>query len=401
MVYILSMKKLGPGLLIAAAFIGPGTITACTIAGVEFGYSLLWALLFSIVATIILQEMSSRLGLVTEQGLAETVLTNLSSKLLRNLIIGIILSAILIGNAAYEGGNIGGAVLGLQALLGNEHSNWYPLLIGGIAFILLWYGNYKTIERVFIGLIFLMSLSFIITALLTKPNLLQILKGFVPNYSDSSIFTIVALIGTTIVPYNLFLHASLVNEKWQGEKDLKTARNDTIISIVIGGFISMAIVIAATAIDIKEVTGAQDLAKGLEPLFGRYATVFMGIGLFTAGITSSITAPLAAAYVANSCFGWKASLKDKWFRLVWILVLSSGMLLLYLKIKPIEIIKFAQIANGILLPLIAIILVWSLNKSERLGKHINTKMQNILGFIIILITMALGIKTIIKVLGLV
>lgn len=401
MVYILSMKKLGPGLLIAAAFIGPGTITACTIAGVEFGYSLLWALLFSIVATIILQEMSSRLGLVTEQGLAETVLTNLSSKLLRNLIIGIILSAILIGNAAYEGGNIGGAVLGLQALLGNEHSNWYPLLIGGIAFILLWYGNYKTIERVFIGLIFLMSLSFIITALLTKPNLLQILKGFVPNYSDSSIFTIVALIGTTIVPYNLFLHASLVNEKWQGEKDLKTARNDTIISIAIGGFISMAIVIAATAIDIKEVTGAQDLAKGLEPLFGSYATVFMGIGLFTAGITSSITAPLAAAYVANSCFGWKASLKDKWFRLVWILVLSSGMLLLYLKIKPIEIIKFAQIANGILLPLIAIILVWSLNKSERLGKHINTKMQNILGFIIILITMALGIKTIIKVLGLV
>lgn len=395
------MKKLGPGLLIAAAFIGPGTITACTIAGVEFGYSLLWALLFSIVATIILQEMSSRLGLVTEQGLAETVLTNLSSKLLRNLIIGIILSAILIGNAAYEGGNIGGAVLGLQALLGNEHSNWYPLLIGGIAFILLWYGNYKTIERVFIGLIFLMSLSFIITALLTKPNLLQILKGFVPNYSDSSIFTIVALIGTTIVPYNLFLHASLVNEKWQGEKDLKTARNDTIISIAIGGFISMAIVIAATAIDIKEVTGAQDLAKGLEPLFGSYATVFMGIGLFTAGITSSITAPLAAAYVANSCFGWKASLKDKWFRLVWILVLSSGMLLLYLKIKPIEIIKFAQIANGILLPLIAIILVWSLNKSERLGKHINTKMQNILGFIIILITMALGIKTIIKVLGLV
>ncbi|WP_185781324.1 Nramp family divalent metal transporter [Croceivirga lutea] len=394
------MKKLGPGLLIAAAFIGPGTITACTIAGVEFGYSLLWALLFSILATIILQEMSSRLGLISRQGLAEAVLTNLPSKLIRNLIIGIMLSAILIGNAAYEGGNIGGAVLGLQALLGYKLSNLYPLLIGGIAFILLWYGNYKTIERVFIGLIFLMSLSFIITALLTKPNLLEVLKGFVPTYSDSSIFTVVALIGTTIVPYNLFLHASLVNEKWQGEKDLKTARNDTIISIAIGGFISMAIVIAATAIDIKEVTGAQDLARGLDPLFGSYATVFMGIGLFTAGITSSITAPLAAAYVANSCFGWNANLKDIRFRLVWILVLSSGMLLLYLKIKPIEIIKFAQIANGILLPLIAIILVWSLNKSDRLGKHANTRIQNILGFLIILITLALGIKTIGKVFGL-
>lgn len=400
MVYILSVKKLGPGLLIAAAFIGPGTITACTIAGVEFGYSLLWALLFSILATIILQEMSSRLGLISRQGLAEAVLTNLPSKLLRNLTIGIMLSAILVGNAAYEGGNIGGAVLGLQALLGDKLSNLYPLLIAGIAFILLWYGNYKTIERVFIGLIFLMSLSFIITALLTKPNLLEILKGFVPTYSDSSIFTVVALIGTTIVPYNLFLHASLVNEKWQGEKDLKTARNDTIISIAIGGFISIAIVIAATAIDIKEVTGAQDLAKGLEPLFGSYATVFMGIGLFTAGITSSITAPLAAAYVANSCFGWNANLKDIRFRLVWILVLSSGMLLLYLKIKPIEIIKFAQIANGILLPLIAIILVWSLNKSDRLGKHANTRIQNILGFLIILITLALGIKTIGKVFGL-
>lgn len=393
-------KKIGPGVLVAAAFIGPGTITACTIAGVGFGYALLWAMLLSVLATMVLQEMAARLGVITQKGLANVIKEQLESKWVRAIVVGIILGAILIGNAAYEAGNIGGATLGMQALFGEGFSNYYPFVIGFLAFILLWMGSYKMLEKVFVGLIFLMSISFIITAILTKPAIFPILKGLlVPSFPKESLLTIIALVGTTIVPYNLFLHASLVNEKWKLNSDLKDARRDTIISIGIGGIVSMTIIIAAASIPVKEVTGALDLAKGLEPLFGDTAKYFMGIGLFAAGITSSITAPLAAAYVANSCFGWSVGLKDWKFRLVWISILFLGVLSLSFKIKPIEIIKFAQVANGMLLPVIAILLVWIVNKKNVMGKYKNTLFQNLIGILIIGLSILLGAKSIFKVFG--
>ncbi len=393
-------KKIGPGVLVAAAFVGPGTITACTLAGVGFGHALLWAMLFSVLATMVLQEMAARLGIVTQRGLADVIKIELTSKWFRTLVITIILGAILVGNAAYEAGNVGGATLGLEALFGKAYGSYYPTIIGLLAFVLLWLGSYKAMEKAFIGLIFLMSVSFVITAILTKPNVWKVLKGLlIPTFPDESLLMIIALVGTTVVPYNLFLHASLVNEKWKSKNDLKTARWDTILSIGLGGFVSMCIIIAAAAIPSKEVTGAMDLALGLEPLFGDAALYCMGIGLFAAGITSSITAPLAAAYVANSCFGWNADLKDRRFRAVWITILVLGVFFLSFDIKPIEIIKFAQIANGVLLPAIAILLVWMVNKKSVMGNYRNNLAQNIFGFLIIALSIVLGAKSIIKVFG--
>ena len=394
-------KKIGPGVLIAAAFIGPGTVTACTLAGVGFGYALLWAMLLSIIATVVLQEMSARLGIITQNGLADAIKNELKTPWIRMLLIGIVLAAIVIGNAAYEAGNIGGATLGMDALFGEEYSTFYPFVIGGLAFILLYMGSYKAMEKVFVTLVLIMSLSFLLTAIITKPNILEIVKGmFVPSVPDGSILMIIALVGTTVVPYNLFLHASLVSEKWKSKEDLPAARKDTIISIALGGMVSMAIVIAATAIPGKEVTNVMDLAKGLEPLYGNSAKYFMGIGLFAAGVTSAITAPLAAAYVASSCFGWNSGLKDLKFRIVWMIILGLGIFFLSFGIKPIEIIKFAQVANGILLPVIAIFLLWIVNKSSVMGKYRNTKTQNILGLVIIVLAVVLGVKSIFEVLGL-
>ena len=394
-------KKIGPGVLIAAAFIGPGTVTACTLAGVGFGYALLWAMLLSIIATVVLQEMSARLGIITQNGLADAIKNELKTPWIRMFLIGIVLAAIVIGNAAYEAGNIGGATLGMDALFGEEYSAFYPFVIGGLAFVLLYVGSYKAMEKVFVTLVLIMSLSFLLTAIITKPNIMEIVKGmFVPSVPDGSILMIIALVGTTVVPYNLFLHASLVSEKWKSKEDLQTARKDTIISIALGGMVSMAIVIAATAIPGKEVINVMDLAKGLEPLYGNSAKYFMGIGLFAAGVTSAITAPLAAAYVASSCFGWNAGMKDLKFRIVWMIILGLGIFFLSFGIKPIEIIKFAQVANGILLPVIAIFLLWIVNKSSVMGKYRNTKMQNILGLVIIVLTVLLGVKSIFEVLGL-
>lgn len=393
-------KKLGPGVLVAAAFIGPGTVTACTLAGVNFGFSLLWAMMLSIIATYVLQEMSARLGIVTQKGLADVIKQELHNPWIRNSVIALIFSAIIIGNASYEAGNIGGATLGMEALFGMTYSNLYPFILGGLAFILLFLGSYKSLEKVFIVLVLVMSLSFVMTAILTKPDILELIKGLLlPTLPEKSILTIIALVGTTVVPYNLFLHAALVSEKWKSKDDLKLAKRDTLVSIILGGLVSVSIIISAAAINSAEINNVMDMAKALEPLYGTAALYFLGIGMFAAGITSAITAPLAAAYVANSCFGWNAGFKDAKFRMIWIMILILGVFFLSFGIKPIEIIKFAQITNGLLLPIIAVFLLWVVNRAGVMGEYKNNMMQNIFGGLIILLSVLLGAKSILTVLG--
>ena len=398
-------KNSGPGTLVAAAFIGPGTVTLCTLAGVNFGFNLLWAMVLSIVATIVLQEMASRLGIISQKGLSEVIRAEIKHPIINKLILLLILSAIVVGNASYEAGNISGGILGLETItgelriaLGNYSLNILSFVVGIIAFILLYIGNYKFLERVLVMLVVIMSISFLITAFLTKPAISDILKGAItPSFPEGSLLTILGLVGTTVVPYNLFLHASLVKEKWNNPNDLKAVRKDTIISIALGGLVSMAIIISASSIGLGEISSAADLAKSLAPLYGDFASYFLGIGLFAAGITSAITAPLAAAYVARGCFGWESGLKSKQFRAVWFLILSLGVVFSSLGIKTIEIIKFAQVANGILLPVVAGILLWMVNKKVVLGNYVNSKFQNILGFIILIVTIFLGLRGLDKV----
>ena len=402
------LKNSGPGTLVAAAFIGPGTVTLCTLAGVNFGFNLLWAMVLSIVATIVLQEMAARLGIISQRGLSEVIKSEIKNPIINKFMMLLILSAIVIGNASYEAGNISGGILGLETIvgelsvgLGDYSLNLLSLVVGIIAFTLLYIGNYKFLERVLVSLVLVMSISFLITAFMTKPDIMEILKGaLIPSSPEGSLLTIIGLIGTTVVPYNLFLHAALVKEKWSDQKDLKAVRKDTIISIVLGGMVSMAIIISAASIGLGEISNASDLAKSLAPLYGDFAKYFLGIGLFAAGITSAITAPLAAAYVARGCFGWETGLKSKKFRAVWIFILLLGVVFSSLGIKPIEIIKFAQVANGILLPVIAGVLLWVVNKKSVLGNFVNSKVQNILGIVIVLTTIFLGLRGLDKVFGL-
>ena len=401
-------KNIGPGPLIAAAFIGPGTVTVCTLAGVNFGFSLLWAMVLSTIATIVLQEMSARLGLISQKGLSEVIRDEIKTPFLKVFAVGLILFAIVVGNAAYEAGNITGGVLGLETIIENPKFNiggfsikGLNILIGLVAFALLYLGNYNLIEKIMIFLVILMSLSFLITAIITKPDFLTVFKNmFIPQVPEKSILTIMALIGTTVVPYNLFLHTSLVKEKWQKPSDLKLVRKDTKIAVILGGIVSMSIIISATSITAQHVVNASDLAKGLEPLFGNFATYFLAIGLFAAGITSAITAPLAAAFVASGCLGWSTHMKDSKFRYVWMFILLLGMILSSLEIKPIELIKFAQVANGILLPLIAGFLIWVANKSSVLGIYKNSVLQNIAAFIIFGISILLSFVSLHNVLNL-
>ncbi|MDT0644334.1 Nramp family divalent metal transporter [Zunongwangia sp. F363] len=395
------LNQLGPGVLVSAAFIGPGTVTVCTLAGVHFQYGLLWALVLSIVSCIVLQEMSARLGLISQKGLSECIREEIKNPIFRIFSLVLIFSAIVLGNAAYEAGNITGAVLGVEAffgpgnfITGNLQINLWSFLIGGAAFIMLAIGNYKALERIFIALVILMSLSFLITAVITKPEIIGILKGFIPSANSAEILTVIALIGTTVVPYNLFLHASLVSEKWQNATDLPVARKELIVSIILGGLVSMAVVICGASSRLTEISSAADMAAGLEPLFGKSATFFMAMGLLAAGITSSVTAPLAAAYVVKGCLGWKGGMKSFRFKLVWAIVLLMGIFFSSLGLKPIQIIQFAQIANGILLPVIAFFLFWIVNQKSVLGDYSNTKKQNIIALLVLAIAFFLGVKSI-------
>tara|TARA_B100000035_G_scaffold312677_1_gene324681 strand:+ start:845 stop:2035 length:1191 start_codon:yes stop_codon:yes gene_type:complete len=392
------VKDIGPGVLIAAAFIGPGTVTLCTIAGVSYGYSLIWAIILSIFATIFLQELSLRIGLATKMNVAEVIRKSVKPFFLNRFLLILIVSSILIGNAAYEAGNITGASLGISGIINYEAINNIPLFIGIIAFVILYQGNYKIIERSLIILVLLMSLSFFLTAIITRPDVSALLAGiFTPKVNEKSILIVLGLIGTTVVPYNIFLHSSLVIEKWDSIKKLKAARIESFISIFLGGIVSLSIIVTAASVNTQDVESIIDLAKGLEPLYGKFAIYFLGIGLFASGITSSITAPLAASYVAKSCFGWKGSMKSTRFRLVWILVLLFGVIVSMIDINPIEIIKFAQFSNSLLLPIIAIILLWIVNNNRITGSQYSYNYQNIFGAIIIIISIVLGARGIISI----
>ncbi len=398
--------RIGPGALITAAFIGPGTVTVCTLAGVKFGYTLLWAMVLSIVACIVLQEMAARLGVITQKGLSEVLRSQIDNTLIRWVLITIVLAAIFIGNAAYEAGNISGGVLGLATIISSEtinvaglSLNYLSICIGFIAFILLYIGSYKILEKCLIVLVLLMTIAFIATAIVTKPDLTLIFKGFVPDFSTDKLLSIIGLIGTTVVPYNVFLHASIVSEKWKSPDDLPLVRKDTISAIVLGGLVSMAIIICGAAMQHIEVQNAADLAISLEPIFGVSAKYILSIGLFAAGITSAVTAPLAAAYVVKGCMGWKSDMKSWSFRAVWMFILGLGVLFSSLGIKPIQIIQFAQIANGLLLPIIAIFLLWVMNQKKIVKEYTNTRTQNIMGMIILFVMIFLGVRGVWKVIA--
>ncbi len=396
----------GPGLLVAAAFIGPGTVTTASVAGANFGYALLWALLFSIIATAVLQEMSARLGLVTRRGLAQALRESLSGHWYGKAAVALVVAAIGFGNAAYEAGNITGAALGLHSISGVPTAVW-SLLVGAAAAALLASGHYRVIERVLIALVLMMSTVFLLTFLMVRPPLGVILAGlFNPTIPAGSLLTAIALIGTTVVPYNLFLHASAVQEKWGAEypvaTSLRAARLDSGLSIGLGGLITLAIMSTAAAafFGASGTVSAANIAQQLEPVLGASAGYFFALGLFAAGLSSAVAAPLAAAYAVCGALGWQQGMASPRFRLVWILVLASGVLFAVIGTSPLAAILFAQAANGFLLPVCAIFLLLVMNSRAQLGQYRNGPLSNALGGAVVLVTLGLGGLKLMQVFGL-
>ncbi|MBQ3954933.1 MAG: Nramp family divalent metal transporter [Clostridia bacterium] len=388
------LKEVGPGALVAAAFIGPGTVTSCSTSGASFGYTLLWAMLFSVISVIVMQTMAAKLGIVKQMGLGEALREIFVNKVVRILLAILVISAVFIGNVAYETGNISGSILGIQAISSALNTQTWKiilaLIIGTVAIILLASGSYKSIEKVLTGLV-VMGVIFLICAICAKPQWGAVLKGmFVPSVPsvDRAWMTVAALMGTTVVPYNIYLHASSAAKKWKNpETDLKTSMLDSIIAIGLGGVISMAIIICAAATINATggtISSGADMAKALTPLLGSWATVIFGIGLFAAGFTSAITAPLSAAFASSGILGWGEDMKKFRFKAIWLVVLLFGMVAVCtLGASPTEIILFAQAANAFLLPITAVLLLVVSNNKNVMGKYKNGVVLNILAVIVI------------------
>lgn len=396
----------GPGMMVSAAFIGPGTVTACTLAGANFGFALVWALVFATVTTIILQSFAVKIALISNMGLAEAMMQTVSNVPLRWLMALLLLTALALGNAAYEAGNISGAVLGIEAIAGNELPAYRTpiiLLLITVAAILILIGNPRWFTRILIALVLLMSLSFLLTFILTKPDIIALVKGLQPTIPEGSLMTAIALMGTTIVPYNLFLHAATVKQFWTKETDLPKAQTDNMVSIGIGGLVSITILATAAGalfgqnMDIKNAT---DMARQMNPLFGDFAGQTLGAGLFAAGLTSMITAPLATGYIVQEIVGRKSGSKDqRVFKATALLILLAGAVGASLNYSPIEIIFIAQIANGLLLPVIALFLLKLANDRKLLGKYSNGLRANLAGGFILLVTTLLGVRLILRAIG--
>lgn len=385
------LPRIGPGAVVTAAFIGPGTVTTCLRAGVEFRYALLWALVFATIGTIIFQEMAARLGVAGEIGLGEAIRRRFDRQPVGYFLAALlVVAAIGLGNAAYQTGNLLGAASGLQ-ILGGGHVAAWGAAIALLASLFLWRGSYKLLERVLVTMVICMSIVFLVTAVAVVQSPGDLLSGaLVPRLPAGSDLVALGLVGTTIVPYNLFLHASSARERWRGANDLSAARADLGVAIVLGGVISMAIVITGAAQFGSSIDSPMQMAAMLEPLLGQWATTFFAIGFFAAGMTSAITAPLAAAYAVSGVLGWVQDLRSPLVRMIWMAVMAVGLGFTLAGVRPVPAIVFAQAANAILLPAIAIFLLIVMNDRRQLKGATNGIVANALGGLIVLVTLLLS-----------
>ncbi len=365
--------------VVAAAFVGPGTVTTAAAAGAQFQTALLWALTFSVVACVVLQEAVARLNAVTQLSLGEVLVKKYPHHLWIAYVAG---GMVVFGCIAYQAGNILGAVKGVS-LVSYLPPKTVTLLIISLCFVMLWSSSHATIARILGIFVGGMGILFIAVAWYTPHNLTEITQGaFIPSLPESSTTLAVGLVGTTIVPYNLFLASGLA----QGQS-IKEMRISLGISILLGGIVSAAVLLAGTLL--TEAFSFEALGEVIMQRLGQWGFAFFGIGLFAAGFTSSVTAPLASALTASSLAA--PHFKKRIYRLTWVAVLLIGGIFGMLDIKPIPAIILAQAINGLLLPFITVFVFLAVNDSTLLPpEHRNPFISNLLMLVVLGVTTFLG-----------
>lgn len=390
------MKRLGSILfwsVLAAAFIGPGTVTTAASSGAQHGYALLWALVFSTIATVVLQQASARVTVASGRTLAEAIRARFHSGARGVLVLLLVLGAVVLGNAAYEAGNILGAVSG--ATLGTRLSpRVLTLAIGAVAATVLWIGTPRVVARLLSATVAFMGLAFLITAFSLRPSLGEIIQGsLVPSVPAGSGLLVLGLVGTTVVPYNLFLGSGIA-----AGQTLKEIRFGITVAVVLGGIISMGILVVGSTV--QGAFSFEVLASTLSGRLGTWVAPLFAWGLFAAGLSSAITAPLAAAITARSLFD---SGTERWhvqglrYRSVWMGVLLVGVGFGLAGVRPIPVIILAQALNGILLPFAAVFLLLVVNDRALMGREaVNGPRANALMGAVVAVTIVLGVAGVLR-----
>ncbi len=384
--------QLGTSSLVVAAFVGPGTVLTCATAGIDFRYALIWVLLFSVVATFILQSFTAGAGILSGLGMGEALRQYTQDSSLRWITIPLVVLGLWAGTAAFETGNILGAASGLRILL-DLPQTLLVLVVGGLAGAVLLL-DLRSVTRLLGGLVALMGGIFLTTLFFVPVDWSQVLHGLtLPTIPDGAMVKTIALIGTTVVTYNLFLHGSVAKKYWFGVHSRFAWRRELLgmaIFLPIGGIISAAILIAGAGLETNTVASVADISAVIRPVAGPFAEVLFGAGLFAAGITSAVTAPLAAACGVREIFGWPDDSRHQGFRIVWLSVLVIGMGFALLGRGPLEIIIAAQAANGLLLPVIAGFVLYLSVRQEAVQLP---RWYFGLGVLVTLICLGLGIRT--------
>ena len=375
--------------VIAAAFIGPGTVTTAATAGELFQLDLVWALLFATVSCIVLQEAAARITIGSGFTLGEAI----SLRFGKNKIKVWLALSVIFGCAAYEAGNMLGAVSGLK-LIFNLPAVYSTTAIFLFCGILLWYGTGRILFH-FLGIIVaLMGILFISAASGIGYSFMDVLMAsFQPSFPQGSGLITIGLIGTTIVPYNLFLGSSISKNQ-----SVREMRIGITIAVLIGGFISLSILVAGTAI--SGMMSFDVLTEALISMKGKYAGTLFGLGLFAAGITSALTAPLASAItgktlLSNPNRNWSEN--SVAYRLTWGIVLATGFLFGISNLEPIPVIILAQAINGFLLPFVAVFLLLIVNDKKLMTPEtLNKTWLNVMTLLIVLVTIFLGLNNVAK-----
>ncbi|MCM2534523.1 Nramp family divalent metal transporter [Neobacillus pocheonensis] len=387
----------GPGIITGSVDNDAGGITTYSVAGATFGYNLLWTLIPAFIVLLIIQEMNARMGIVTGKGLADLIRENAGVKVTFFIFLGLLVADISNTMTEFAG------VAGSMEVFNVSKYIAVPLATAAV-WLLVVKGTYRFAEKIF--LIFSVALlSYIVSALMGKPNWSEIGTAMVHpemKLSFNYVSTVIGLIGTTIAPWMQFYMQSAVIEKGLKVEDYKYTIIDVVVGCVATIVVAFFIIVACGSTLFvnghgTQITDAKDAALALKPFAGAMASQVFAFGLFIASIFSATILPVATAFYVCEAFGFEAGIEKKWReapQFYWlytgILIISAGIILIP-NAPLIEITLWSQRINGILLPIVLICMMLLVNNKEVMGNYTNKLLTNIIGWITIVILVALSL----------
>lgn len=395
------LRNMGPAAIITSAFIGPGTITTCTVAGVNFGYALLWAIVFSGIALVILMEMSARTTLATGMNLVDSSVAVAPNNVVWKWVVrAVFFLTVLAVCFAFQAGNEIGAANGLADIFSIPIPA-AALIIGLFALGTTWLGSYKTLEVIMQVFVSLMGILFLITALIIRPDWGAVIKGIIPSLPEGSTVSALALIGTTMVGINLIVHSISCQEKYHSIDEMDDAKFDIGFNILIGVVITLSMLITSAAALYNtgtQVTSPLVFTQSLEPVLGSWARIIGDIGLTAAGLSSAVAVSYTMRSIYSRLFKWEGGSMSMPAKILGTVVITFGTIFAMFSKTPTQIIVVAQAVSGFSLPFIAIALMIVANSKKLMGELRNKVLSNVVGIVAVAVTLFLGLRNVYNVL---